>query len=83
MSNRFPFTLSRSIPALLNGHRHFQTNRMISIFACNKISPVFSRSYIINKGNYSVEFIENMGQKYSTDNTQIAIPVVTYEGNNE
>ncbi|XP_031618484.1 rhodanese domain-containing protein CG4456-like [Contarinia nasturtii] len=78
MTNRITFALSRKIPTLLNGHRYFQTNRFVSIFACNTQTGIFGQNYIINNENYSVVF-KNMGQRYSTDNAQIVIPIVTYE----
>lgn len=82
MCNRLSFAVSRSIQTTLrkNHYIYSQIPRSFSVFARKQNTvPVLNQSYVINCNKYNSAVDRVMGPNYSTDETQIVIPIVSYE----
>lgn len=76
MSFRLSLYVSRSIQTLLNR----QISRSTSIVACKyNTIPVSGQRYVMNYDKFNIEFSKIMGQPYSSEATQIVVPIVSYE----
>lgn len=82
MCNRLSFAVSRSLQSLLN--RNFSKcshiSRPTTIFACKcNAIPVSLRNYVTIYQKYDIKFSKIMGQQYSTEASEVEIPIVSYE----
>lgn len=82
MYNRLTYAISRSIQNTLNRNfsKCLQISRTTSVLACKyNAIPVYCQSYVMNYEKYRIKISKIMGQPYSTVETPINVPIVSYE----